>query len=219
MNDAAFYETILICELYGAPTERQVCFVGALPRGGPSGEGVLTLRDGSRDGADAVNVDTCDVDVPPCAPLTLLRVHGLTRGGGGGSALPAVRATVLAAVEALDLAAWRSALLLRRAVLARQGLLPAAALGATAVIEPAAAPSLDAAPAPAAAALSGRRRGREPSAIWAAQHDSQEASQQLGSPEAPVLAPAPRRRRLLLPGGGAPRLRGASGDTLPADDT
>ena len=212
MNNATFYETVLISELCSAPQERQVCFVGALSRFGSSGEGLLTLRDGSGT-ADTVCIDTRDVDVPSCAPLTLLRVHGLTRGCDSESSFPVVRATVLVAVEALDLASWRSALLLRRAVLMRQGLLDFDSLGHIA--------STFSMPTAAAiavvehrAAASRRRTFDDPA--WAMPPDSQESSQQLSSSAA--LVPTPFLRRKPLPPDGEPP-RSSSGDTVPAEDT
>jgi hypothetical protein len=141
ISEAPYYETVEIVDLQCARAEAQVCFVGALS----SHDGYeLTLRDGSGGGGGCVAVvDTRDVAVPAALPpLALVRVHGQCRGAG------AVRATVLAAVEALDLAAWREALRLRRAVLARQGLLPPASLGAAALAAAAAAAASAAPPAP-----------------------------------------------------------------------
>ena len=236
LNEAAYFETVLISELHDAPAERMVCFVGALAaaRGGGGGGGgggdggedddgyIITLRDGSGSGSsgsmDAVRVDTRDVIVPVCAPLALLRVHGVTRGGGG---VPLVRATVLCSVEELDLAGWRSMLILRRAVLARQGLLEAGSLGAKAVAAEAAAAAAQAqaplpAPAPAfvppagAGAVSAHRaRGRAAWPIAAAGDGDSQSSSQPQSAEtsapSPPAAEAPRTLRSRPPRGGGSR--------------
>ena len=230
LNEAAFFETVLISELQDAPAERMVCFVGALSAARGAGAAaaataaaddeaddgyILTLRDGSG-GSDAVRVDTRNVIVPVCAPLALLRVHGVTRGGGG---VPLVRATVLCGVEELDLAGWRSMLVLRRAVLARQGLLEAGSLGARALAAAEAASAsaavAAAAPAPAlacappagvssASALRARGRATWPSAA-AGDFDSQ-SSPQPQSADASAASPpaeeAPRRLRGRPPRGG-----------------
>jgi hypothetical protein len=234
LNEAAFFETVLISELQDAPAERMVCFVGALSAARGAGGGgaaaaaaaadeaddgyILTLRDGSGGGgSDSVRVDTRNVIVPVCAPLALLRVHGVTRGGGG---VPLVRATVLCGVEELDLAGWRSMLVLRRAVLARQGLLDAGSLGARALAAEAAcasaavaAAAASPAPAPAFAPPAGvssvsalRARGRAtwPSAA-AGDLDSQSSPQpQLADASAasPPAEEAPRRLRGRPPRGG-----------------